>query len=171
MASTTSPALPHTDRWIAKPEARLPTMLNVLTILTFIDNAFGFAFSFIIFALAPLTYQAAVRNQGRFDQLPFFVQAILGSDHVERARMAMENRLPILLFFLLAVSFRFFGALQMRHLKKRGFYLYILGNLLPGIAVLALMKVDPVTGIAAVVSYTFALIFVILYATQLKYMK
>ncbi len=33
------------------------------------------------------------------------------------------------------------------------------------------MKVDPVTGIAAVVSYTFALIFVILYASQFKYMK
>jgi hypothetical protein len=171
MAITTPPALPHTDRWVAKPGPRIPGMLNVLTILTTINSAFGFVVTFVIFALAPLVYRSAVHNQDRFDQMPGYIRNLLGSNHVERARLALENRGLILLIGLTAVTLLFFGAQQMRKLKKRGFYLYLLADLVPVVNLIAFMKFPPSIWVVVAFASSISLIFVILYATQLKYMK
>jgi hypothetical protein len=171
MASTSPPMFPHTDRWIAKPEASMPGMLNVLTILTLINSAFGFAVAVLGFVLAPLTYRSAIDNQSRFDRLPELFRNLLGSNHIERARVALENRVPILLLSLVAMTLLLFGALQMRKLKRRGFYLYLLGDLVPVVNLIAFIKPNPFIWALVAFTATISLTFIILYSTQLKYMK
>jgi hypothetical protein len=171
MASTTPPAFPHTDRWIAKPKARTPGILNVLTILTLINSAFGFIVALYGFALAPLAYRTAIDNQGRFDQLPEFMRYLLGSNHIERARLALENRVPILVISLMTVTLLLFSALQMRKLKKTGFYFYVLGDLVPVVNLIAFVKFSPSVWMLVAFASCISLTFLILYATQLKYMK
>lgn len=150
---------------------QLPTTLNVLTILTFIYSAFAFASAFLIFAIAPFTYQNAVRNQGRMDQLPDFVRNFLGNNQVEAARLQLANRTPILLITLVSVFLCFFGALQMRKLKKMGFTLYVIGDVLPLVNLLFFSSLSLLAGIGTAIGYGIVLLFIILYATQLKYMK
>ena len=171
MASTTHSLLPHTDRWIAKPNARMPGMLNVLTILTLINSAFGFIVAVYGFVLAPLAYRTAIDNQGRFDQLPGLMRYLLGNNHIERARLALENRVPILVISLMTVTLLLFSALQMRKLKKRGFYFYVLSDLVPVVNLIAFMKFNPSIWVVVAFASCITLTFLILYATHLKYMK
>jgi hypothetical protein len=119
MASATPPAFPHTDRWIAKPKATIPGILNVLTILTLINSAFGFIVALYGFALSPLAYRTAIDNQGRFDQLPEFTRYLLGNNHIERARLALENRVPILVAFAscITLTFLILYATQLKYMK------------------------------------------------------
>ena len=149
---------------------RLPTFLNVLTILTFIYSGFSVLFSFFTFAIAPFAYYQAVRNQDQTDQLPDFLKQLIGSNQVGAARLSLENRTPILLIHLLAAALCLFGALRMRKLKKAGFIIYILGDLLP-LSVYALIGFSLLIGIAFAYTCLIAVAMLILYATQLKYMK
>lgn len=149
----------------------LPTMLNVLTILTFICSAFTFLIAFFIFAIAPFGYENALRTRGQMDQMPDFVKQLLGSNQVEAARLQLENRTPILLLTLVSVLLCFFGALQMRKLKKRGLGMYILGDLLPIVNIIFFSSFSALAGVGVALGYGINLVFVILYATQLKYMK
>jgi heme A synthase len=158
------------DIFRSKPKDLLPTTLNVLTILTFICSALAFTGAFFAFAIARFSYETALRNQARWDRIPIFLQSLLGSNHVDAARVLLENRTPILLINLVTVLLCFFGALQMRKLKKRGFIMYVLGDLLT-ILKLFFVSVSPLAGVVYAFSYGIALIFVILYATQLKYMN
>jgi hypothetical protein len=169
MAATSMQEHPG-DIFRPKRKDQLPTTLNVLTILTFICSALAFTGAFFAFAIARLSYETALRNQAGWDQIPIFLQSLLGSNHVESARLLLENRTPILLINLVTVLLCFFGALQMRKLKKRGFIMYVLGDLL-SIVKLFLVSVSPLAGVLYAFSYGIVLIFVILYATQLKYMN
>ncbi len=149
---------------------RLPTFLNVLTILTFINSGLSVLLCFFAFAIAPFTYHQAVQNQGQMDQLPDFLKLLLGSNQVEAARLSLENRTPILLIHLLAAGLCTFGALRMRKLKKAGFIIYILGDFLP-LSVYALIGFSLLIGIAFACTCMIAVTMIILYATQLKHMK
>jgi len=152
----------------------LPTTLNVITILTFIYSAFAFLSAFGSFLFAPYAYQASLVNQDRMQslqQLPNFFKSLFGSDQVEAARLQFNNRVPILLITLAGVLLCFFGALQMRKLKKRGFTLYVAGDLLPLVIYIFLTHVSLIAGIGLAFTCGIALLFVILYANQLKYMK
>lgn len=88
----------------------LPTMLNVLTILTFIYSGFGFLAGFLVFVIAPFGYENALRMQSAMDQvqMPDFIKYFLGTNQVEAARSALVNRTPIL---LISWELRFFAYL------------------------------------------------------------
>lgn len=161
----------HPDLFPVESGDSLPTTLNVLTILTFIYSAFALASAVLIFAIAPFTYQNAVRNQSRVDQLPDVVRNLLGNSQVEAARLQLANRTPILLITLASVLLCFFGALQMRKLRKLGFTLYVIGDVLPLVNFIFFSSLSVLAGIGTAISFGIYLVFVILYATQLKYMK
>jgi hypothetical protein len=161
----------HTELFPGGYQEPLPTTVNVLTILTFICSAFAFVSAFIVFAVAPFGYENAVRNQGSMDQLPSLIKSFIGTNQVEAARLQLAYRTPILLLTLAGVLLCFFGALQMRKLKKRGFTLYVLGDLLPLVSLIFFTNLSTAAGVGVAFSYGIALLFVILYATQLKYMK
>ena len=82
----------------------------------------------------------------------------------------LDNRLPVLIITLIAAALCFFGALQMRQLKKTGFSLYILGDIVP-FAMGIFVGFDTFTSFGGIIALGFIIIFAILYATQLKFMK
>jgi ABC-type Fe3+-siderophore transport system permease subunit len=158
------------DNWLGEQGKQLPTTLNVLTILTFIANGLGFIWAFVTYARAQANYETVVNAQDKLDQAPDWARKLAGPHPVETARAMLDNRLPILIITLIGAALCFFGALQMRQLKKTGFSLYILGDIVPftmGIFV----GFDAFTTFGGIIALGFILLFAILYATQLKVMK
>jgi hypothetical protein len=170
MATSTPTNKTSDDNWLGETAVKLPGTLNVLTILTFIANGLGFIFSIWGFARAQANYDNTVKMQANLDSAPDWARKLAGPHPVESARAMLDNRLPVLIIGLIGCFLCFYGAWQMRKLKKMGFSLYILGDLVP-FAMGIFIGFDQF----ATLSYGFVLaitiLFVILYAAQLKYMK
>jgi len=56
-------------------------------------------------------------------------------------------------------------------LKKTGFTIYIVGDVVPFISLALFVGVSTLTGFSGIFGLIIAVVFVILYGTQLKYMK
>jgi hypothetical protein len=165
-----TPANQSEDIWLGEYKDSLPPMLNILTILTIIWCAFSVLAHLGTFAIAPYAYRNAVDARNVMGNLPPLVHSLLGNTE-EAARLAYENRLPILLIGLASAILCFFGALQMRKRKKTGFVLYVISDILPIISIIFFTVLSTLAGIAAGISIGISVIFIILYATQLKYMR
>jgi hypothetical protein len=160
----------NTENWLEEPK-KLPSLLNVLTILTFIGNGLGFFTSFYSFFSASSNYDKMVQAQDQMDQLPGFVKNMMGPDPVGTARRTLENRVPIMLLSIVGCLLCFYGAWHMRKLKKTGFTIYIVGDVVPFISMCLFIGVSALTGFAGIFGLIITVVFVILYATQLKYLK
>jgi hypothetical protein len=160
----------NTESWLEEPK-KIPSMLNVLTILTFIGNGLGFISAFYSFFSAASNYDKVVQAQDKMDQMPDFVKNMMGPDPVGNARRMLDNRLPIMLLTLVGCLLCIYGAWQMRKLKKPGFTIYIVGDVVPFISLCLFIGASTLTGFTGLFSIVITLVFVILYATQLKYMK
>ena len=172
MDSTPSSQL-SSDIWLSEYRGQLPPTLNVLTILTIIWSAFSFSASLFTFLWAPISYRNAQHAQDTFDQMtqmPPFVRSLFGNT-LEATRVAYVNRVPILLIGLLGALFCLAGALQMRKRKRSGFIIYVLGDILPLASLFFFTVMSLLTGVSAGIGYGIAIVFIILYAAQLKYMK
>jgi hypothetical protein len=167
MADLNQPA--NTENWLEEPK-KLPSMLNVLTILTFIGSGLGVIFSIFGYFNAPSNYDKVVQAQDKMDQMPDFVKHMMGPDPVGAARLALDNRLPILLINLVSCLLCLYGATQMRKLKKTGFSIYVIGDVVSFTSVIFL-GTGTLTGFAGLFGMFIVLVFLILYATQLKYLK
>jgi hypothetical protein len=148
---------------------KLPEMINVLTILTFVGCAVFALFSLYGFVNAQKSYDTLVQMQDKLDNAPDFVKKLTGPNAVENARKAWDNRLPILLLSLAGYVLCTYGAMQMRALKKLGFSIYLIGELvLPLVSTVIFLGFGSVSGFAAAFGLLFPVLFIILYATQLK---
>jgi hypothetical protein len=160
----------NTENWLEEPK-KLPSMLNVLTILTFIGNGLGFISAFYSYFSAASNYDKVVQAQDKMDQMPDIVKNMMGPDPVGNARRMLDNRLPIMLLTLVGSLLCFYGAWQMRKLKKTGFTIYIVGDIVPFISLFLFIGASTLAGFTGIFSLIITAVFVILYATQLKYMK
>ena len=101
---------------------KLPTGLNVLTILTFIGSAFGLYFTVSGFLTAETSYQKKdeIIAQMKSPEMPEMAKRFLPPmDHFEEMMTkSYENRWPLFILGLLATALCLYGALQMRKLKK-----------------------------------------------------
>jgi hypothetical protein len=165
-----TPANQPEDIWLGEYKDSLPTMLNVLTLLTIIWNPASVLLHFATFAMAPFSYRNSVNANHAIENMPPIMRSLFGNTE-EATRLAFENRLPILLIGLAGAFLCFFGALRMRKRKKAGFVLYIIGDILPILNIVFFTVLSTFTGIAAGIGVGISAIFVILYATQLKYMR
>jgi hypothetical protein len=168
MADLNQPA--NTENWLEEPK-KLPSMLNVLTILTFIGNGLGFITAFYSYFSAASNYDKVVQAQDKMDQMPDFVKNMMGPDPVGNARRMLDNRLPIMMLTLVGCLLCFYGAWQMRKLKKTGFTIYIIGDVVPFISLGLFIGLSSLTGFSGIFGLIIIIVFIILYATQLKYLK
>jgi tryptophan-rich sensory protein len=84
-------------------------------------------------------------------------------------KKAYDNRLMILVFGLIGVALCFYGAMQMRNLKKQGYLFYVIGELLPLVSFAVFIGFGNLLGaISMVLTSLFAIVFIILYTTQRK---
>ncbi len=167
MADLNQPS--NTANWLEEPK-KLPSLLNVLTILTFIGCGIGLIFSVIGYVNAASNYDKVVQAQDKMDQMPDFVKKMMGPDPVGAARLAMENKLPVLLIGLIGYALCLYGALQMRQLKKAGYWIYLIGDIVPFTAII-FVGTGMMTGFSGLIGLIIIIAFLIMYGTQLKYMK
>jgi hypothetical protein len=151
-------------------EKKLPQMLNVLTILTLIACGLGLLISLWGFFHAKDSYNAMLDMQSKIDEEPAFVQKLAGPDAVEVSRRTYINRAPILVVTLAGLACCTLGAIRMRRLKKSGFPLYVVGELLPLVSAMALTGAATLSGGSFAIGVVLAGVFIILYATQRKYL-
>jgi hypothetical protein len=151
-------------------EGERPTLssgLNVLTILTFVGCAIGLIFSVFGFVNAEKSYKTLVDAQDKIADAPAWARGMMGPDALEVARKTMENKLPILLLNLVAVALCLYGAMEMRKLKKQGFILWLVGEILPIVAGLLFIGTGMFSGFG-MIGLLFPAIFIILYVVQRK---
>lgn len=161
-----------------RPATR-PTFITVLCILTFIGSGWGLIGGGIQYftaekqaremTIAKQKASADIQKGGKEDEGTKMAGKMLNS--MEGA-FTEENLKKAGLAAILAAFFCIAGALMMWMLKKTGFYLYIAGTL---VGIVAPFLIYGSNNLMSVISSVFVgfigLIFVILYAVNLKYMK
>ncbi len=149
----------------------LPGSLNTLTILTFIGCGISLLSVIWGFVGARESYNKIEQMQGSdaMEKMPGFLKNMMGPDALELARKSLENRVPMLIIGLVSVALCLYGAIQMRKLQKQGFYLWLTGEVLPIIGTIIFIGFGIFSGFA-MIGLLIPVLFIILYATQLKYL-
>ena len=149
-----------------------PILLTVLCVLTFIGSGFGLFGNLIAMFFAPFTdlFEPSMLDDA-FNHLGNNPGDMIAKEALDLAVLAIENFFAIVLskFVLFALSLT--GAILMFQMKKIGFYLYIaaqVGFLCVGPIFLG-WNIFVSTGI--LFSGFFSILFIALYAINLKHMS
>jgi hypothetical protein len=164
MADTT---ITDDSNFASENKPGIPSTLNVLTILTFIGSAFELFNSVKNFFYGTEALQQLEDSQEKLATAPAWARKLAGPEVIELARKSLENRVPILILELVAITLCVYGAIEMRKLKKQGYILWLVGELLPIISILIFAGALIFQTVAAIF-FIFPLIFIILYTTQRK---
>lgn len=155
-------------------ERKLPTGLNVLTILSIIGCVISLVGSVYGFISAKTSYlnKDKTIEQLNSAKMPGWAKGMMPDmNHFdELVTKSYENRIPILILSLIAIALCFVGVLQMRKLKKQGYLLYVIGELLPFVSMAFFIGFFSLSGFAFIFSIVIALLFIFLYTTQRKHL-
>ncbi len=153
---------------------KLPSGLNVLTILSFIGCAIQLLGSLWGFFTAKKNYEGLdkLMEQMNSENMPGWAKSMMGDPEnmVKTITKSYENRIPIVLLSMVAVALCFYGVLQMRKLKKQGFMLYTIGELLPFLTQILFIGAFTLTGATAYFFIGLTLLFIFLYFMQRKHL-
>lgn len=150
-------------------ENKLPQGLNTLTILTFIGCAIAYILGIFGFINADKSVTDLEKNMNNPD-LPAFAKNMMTPEALDNARIMATNKLPILIMGLIATTLCLFGAIQMRQRKLNGYYLWLTGEILPFITAIIFINAAATYKGYAIIGIVFALVFIILYTMQRKYL-
>lgn len=145
-----------------------PTFLTVLCILTFIGSAIAFISAIYGYFTINASVEAFDTSMGNLEGMD---QSGMMSQLQETMQKAVENALPNLIIGVVCSLLCLFGAIQMWKQLKMGFYIYCVGELVPPIAGFILGAGGMIGSAGAAVGLIFAVIWVVLYAVNLKHMK
>ena len=153
---------------------KLPTGLNVLTILTFIGSAFALLGGVWNFYSAKKTFETKdkVMEQMTSGSMPSWLKAIMPdmTHFEEMVTKSYENRIPIFILTIVAAILCIVGAMQMRKKQKQGYLFYVIGECLPLITTTFFIGTFTLTGGAAIFGIALTLLFVLLYTLQRKHL-
>lgn len=152
-------------------EKKLPSLLNVLTILTLIMCAFELLSQSynLIKGRKSIDEMEKLQGSADFEKMPEFAQKMMGPEALDRARLAYENRIPLFIILLVGVGLCAYGAIQMRKRQKNGYYMWLIGEILPIIGSVIFLGIGFAGGMSWIL--LFPALFIILYSTQLKYLR
>lgn len=150
---------------------KLPEMINVLSILTFIGSGLAIIAQLYYFTAAKRLYDASMAGLEKLDQAPAWARNLQGPDPAGVIQRTYDNRFPICVLTLIAAVLCIIGAMQMRKLKKAGFYIYLIGELLPWITSFIFIGTIAFGGLGIIFGLLFTSVFIILYATQIKHLR
>ncbi len=148
---------------------KLPSGLNILTILTLIWSAYELYSGIKNFMFGQEQIDKLIDAQDKMANAPAWVQNMAGPEMLEIARKGVENKIPILVISLISVGLCVAGAIQMRQLKKQGYFLWLIGEILPWVATtifLGTVIFHTIIGFFLI----FPVLFIILYSTRRKYL-
>jgi hypothetical protein len=146
--------------------------INVLTILTFIGCGIQFIMVFatkwlMSFAMKMANNPEVLEKMSTKER----EQMLRGKEAFD---MYMQYQIPLVIMSLISIALCVYGAIQMRKLKKQGFYAYVVGEWMPLIGSTALMgfSLQFSGGVMSIIlSLAIPVLFTILYGVQLKRMK
>jgi len=156
-----------------QPQAKTMTAtINVLSILTFIGC--GIAFISAIWSLysSGKSMEQLAIMQEQVDQMGETSEtaANIMLQSIDMVKKQYDNRYLLLIVNLLATGLCLFGAIEMRKMRKNGFYLWLTGELLPILITVAIIGFNLMGGIVLGASLLFAGVFIVLYGLQVKHM-
>jgi hypothetical protein len=147
---------------------KLPSGINVLTILTFIGCAWELYSNVKNFFGGKKALEEFEKAQEKMAEAPAWVQKLAGPKVQEMMQQGLDNKLPLLLIGLVATALCFYGALQMRKLKKEGYFLWLVGEILPFIS--AIIFTPAFFNTIYVYFSIIPLLFILLYTIQKKHL-
>ncbi len=119
----------HAENWDNPDKGKLPGSLNVLTILTFIGS--GCMLLFILGSKKLMEFSIKMTERPEVQEKMSEKDLI----QMEKAKSMYEimssNWIAYLAPSLIGIALCVYGAIQMRKLKKQGFYAYVIGEILP----------------------------------------
>ena len=164
MTPETPPEVLNFDEAV-KP--KLPTGLNVLTILTFVGCAWELYSTVNNFIGGKKALEEMEKAQEKLAEAPAWARKLAGPE-VQEMMLQSFNKVPIFIIGLIAVTLCFYGALQMRKLKKEGYFLWLVGEILPFIG--SVIFVPALFNTLFIYFSIFPLLFIILYTVQRKHL-
>lgn len=152
---------------------KIPGSLNVVSILTFIGCGIGAIWTFAAFPF--LSWSLKMMDKATSENASSLTEKQVAD--MDKSRQMIEvmlaHKWPIIITGIAGIALCLYGALQMRKLKKEGFYIYVVGEVLPVVA--GVMMLGFAAQFNGVMSYVFTLgipaLFIGLYASNLKHMK
>jgi hypothetical protein len=145
-----------------------PTFLTVLCILTFIGSALTLISA--IYGYFTISASAAAFDTS-MSQVQGLEQTGMMGELQETMQKAVDNALPNFIIGVVCSLLCLFGAIQMWKQLKMGFYIYCVGELVPPIAGFILGAGGMIGSAGAAVGLVIAIVWVVLYALNLKHMK
>jgi magnesium-transporting ATPase (P-type) len=146
-------------------------MLKTLTVLTFIGCAIAYIGLCInIASWGNYEKQLAEAQQMEEQMSNNAIGAKLLQGSVEMVQKSHEHRYILAATALIFTTMCLIGAMRMRKLRKSGYPIYVIGELAPLAVSGILLGFNFFSGIIMALSAVFALLFVILYTTQRKYL-
>ena len=152
-------------------ENKLPSMLNVLTILTIIACSFGIlsdVYSFITADSGVVQMEKAMSDPN-FQKAPEFVKGMMTPELLEMKKTMAANKIPIVILNMLGYALCLIGAIQMRGRKKQGYSLWLIGEILPLASSFIFIGAVLFSG-WKMAFLAFPLLFIILYTVQRKHL-
>lgn len=151
------------------PESTRPQFLTVLCILTFIGAGIG-----ILSGIwGAITLDSTIANleasEGAFDSLGSGLGDMMSRQAENMRKWGMINQL----LNILGSGLCLLGALWMWNLKKNGFYVYVIGQIIPLVAGFAFLGGGGMGMFAglAFLGALFPIAFIIMYGVNFKYLK
>ncbi len=143
--------------------------LNILTILTIIGSILGFVSAVYSFMTAKKSYEDLQKAMDNPDMAnaPGWVKNMMSPEMLEVTRKMYENRMPIMVISLVGAALCLYGALEMRKLKKQGYLIWLVGEILPIVALLIFVGTAALSGFG-LIGLIFPVIFIILYTVFRK---
>jgi hypothetical protein len=149
---------------------KLPSGINVLTILTFIGCGVGLLFSLLTPVISKffLGFMDKAKTSGNELSAKQLADMEKGKAALE---LTIANMVPLMIIGLLGIALCFVGALWMRKLRKDGFWIYVGGELLPLIGSFIILGTAQFTGVFSVImAVGIPVLFIILYSMQRKFL-
>jgi hypothetical protein len=148
---------------------QLTGMLNVLTILTFIGCGFSYLGTLFSYFTSTEEQVAKIREQQEaLGDGGFAGKFMEGSMDV--LQKSYDYKHLLLASGLIFTTLCLIGAIRMRKLRRSGYFIYLVGELAPVVIAIGLFGSSFFGAISVVFSAIFAVLFVILYSTQLKHL-
>lgn len=152
-----------------------PTFLTVVCIISYVilgwqilNGLTGAIFGRLTSTFEPVLKRIIERDVD-LGEVPLGIRSLV-EDSFDVAYKAMEHATTISLLNLLLSVIALFGVIMMWQLKKTGFYLYTGSKIFILLIPLIFLGFSFITFIAITTSGLFALVFIILFAVNLKHM-
>jgi hypothetical protein len=149
----------------------VPKKLNTLTTLTFVACGIFALLSLLTPMIMPfaLKFMDKLINSGSSELTPEKLADLVKTrDMFENM---VTNMIPLMVIGLVGIGLRFWGAKQMRSLKKDGFLFYVAGHIIPFVGTTVIMGLSQLKEPGTYFGVVMAGLFIFLYSKERYLLK